>query len=113
MLSSVTDMAGLVTLPNPNYVALSHIEFVALSENRTLAIMVMDNREVQNRVVQLDRYYSSEELRRAANYLNEAFGGRSLPHVRALLLRQLQETRPHMDQLIIDAIQFVLQACDS
>ena len=28
MLSSVTHMAGLVTLPNPHYVALSQIEFV-------------------------------------------------------------------------------------
>src|SRR6202022_3673543 len=36
MLSSVTHMAGLVTLPNPNYIALAHIEFVGLSENRAL-----------------------------------------------------------------------------
>src|SRR6202047_246536 len=113
MLSSVTHMAGLVTLPNPNYVALSHIEFVALSENRTLAIMVMDNREVQNRVVQLDRYHSPEELRRAANYLNEAFSGRSLPDVRAQLLAQLQETRQHMDQLMKDAIQVAQKVFDS
>ena len=105
MLSSVTHMAGLVTLPNPNYIALSQIEFISLSENRALAIMVMSNREVQNRVVQLDRYYSSEELRRAANYLNDAFSGRSLPEVRAQLLAQLQETRQHMDQLMQDAIQ--------
>jgi heat-inducible transcriptional repressor len=105
MLSSVTHMAGLVTLPNPNYVALSQIEFIALSENRALAIMVMDNREIQNRVVQLDRYHSPEELKRAANYLNEAFAGRSLPDVRAQLLHQLQETRQHMNQLMLDAIQ--------
>jgi heat-inducible transcriptional repressor len=104
MLSSVTHMAGLVTLPNPNYVALSQIEFIALSENRALAIMVMNNREVQNRVVQLDRYYSTEELRRAANYLNEAFAGRSLPDVRAQLVKQMQETRQHMNQLMQDAI---------
>src|ERR1700720_3869939 len=50
MLSSQTHMAGLVTLPNPHYIALSQIEFIALSENRALAIMVMSNREVQNRV---------------------------------------------------------------
>jgi len=105
MLSSVTRMAGLVTLPHPNYIALSQIEFISLSENRALAIMVMSNREVQNRVVQLDRYHSSEELRRAANYLNDAFSGRSLPEVRAQLLAQLQETRQHMDQLMQDAIQ--------
>jgi heat-inducible transcriptional repressor len=105
MLSSVTQMAGLVTLPNPQYVALSQIEFIALSENRALAIMVMNNREVENRVVQLERAYSAEELRRAANYLNEAFAGRSLPEVRASLLKQLQETRQTMNQLMQDAIQ--------
>ena len=105
MLSSVTLMAGLVTLPNPHY--------IALSENRALAIMVMSNREVQNRVVQLDRYHSPEELRRAANYLNEAFSGRSLPEVRALLLAQLQETRQHMDQLMQDAIQVAQKVFDT
>jgi heat-inducible transcriptional repressor len=105
MLSSFTHMAGLVTLPNPHYVALAQIEFVALSENRVLAIMVMDNREVQNRVVQLERHYPQEELRRAANYLNEAFSGRSLPDVRAMLLAQLRDTQQHMNQLMQDAIQ--------
>jgi heat-inducible transcriptional repressor len=113
MLSSVTRMAGLVTLPNPNYIALSHIEFVGLSENRALAVMVMDNREVQNRVVQLDRKYSTEELRRAANYLNESFSGRSLPDVRAQLVLQLQETRQHMNQLMLDAIQVAQKVFDN
>ncbi|MGA2343138.1 MAG: heat-inducible transcriptional repressor HrcA [Steroidobacteraceae bacterium] len=113
MLSSVTHMAGLVTLPNPHYVALSQIEFIGLSENRALAIMVMNNGEVQNRVVQLDRRYSAEELRRAANYLNEAFAGHSLPDVRAILLRQLQETRQHMNQLMQDAIQVAQKVFES
>jgi heat-inducible transcriptional repressor len=113
MLSSVTHMAGLVTLPNPHYVALSQIEFIGLSENRALAIMVMNNGEVENRVVQLDRRYSGEELRRAANYLNEAFAGRSLPDVRAMLVRQLQETRQHMNQLMQDAIQVAQKVFDA
>jgi heat-inducible transcriptional repressor len=113
MLSSVTQMAGLVTLPNPNYVALTQIEFIGLSENRALAIMVMNNREIQNRVVQLDRYYAPEELRRAANYLNEAFAGRSLPDVRAQLVAQLQDARQHMNQLMLDAIQVAQKVFDT
>jgi len=112
MLSNVTHMAGLVTLPNPNYVSLTQIEFIALSENRALAIMVMNNREVQNRVVQLDRYYAPEELRRAANYLNEAFAGRSLPDVRAMLVAQLQEAQQRMNQLMLDAIQVAQKVFD-
>jgi len=113
MLSSVTHMASLVTLPNPHYISLTQIEFVGLSENRALAIMVMNNREVQNRVVQLERYYSVEELRRAANYLNEAFSGRSLPDVRAMLVKQLHETRQHMNQLMQDAIQVAQKVFDT
>src|SRR6202167_5237122 len=113
MLSSASHLAGLVTPPNPHYVALSQIEFVGLSENRALVIMVMDNREVQNRVVQLDRYYSAEELRRASNYLNEAFAGRSLPDVRAQLVGQLQETRQHMNQIMQDAIQMAQKVFDT
>jgi heat-inducible transcriptional repressor len=112
MLSHVTHMAGVVTLPNPNFVALTQIEFVGLSENRALAIMVMSNREVQNRIVQLDRLYSAEELRRAANYLNEAFAGRSLPEVRALLLAQLEDTQQHMNRLMVDAIRVAQKVFD-
>ena len=113
MLSNVTHMAGLVTLPNPNFIVLSHIEFIGLSENRALAVIVMDNREVQNRVVQLDRHYSPEELRRAANYLSETFSGRSLPDVRTHLLHQLQEPRQHMNQVMLDAIQVAQKVFDS
>jgi heat-inducible transcriptional repressor len=105
MLSSVTQMAGLVTLPNPNTIALSQIEFIGLSENRALAILVLSNSDVENRVVQLDRYYSPDELRRAANYLNEAFAGRSLPELRALLVAQLKDTQRDMNELMLDAIQ--------
>ena len=108
MLSSVTRMAGLVT----NYVALSQIEFIGLSENRALAIMVMNNNEVQNRVVQFERHYSAEELRRAANYLNEAFGGRSLHDVRAQLVAQLEDTQQHMNQLMLEAIRVAQKVFD-
>jgi heat-inducible transcriptional repressor len=101
-----------VTLPNPNYVSLTQIEFIGLSENRALAIMVMNNREVQNRVVQLERYYAPEELRRAANYLNEAFAGRSLPDVRAMLVAQLTEAQQRMNQLMLDAIQVAQKVFD-
>jgi len=72
----------------------------------------MNNREVQNRVVQLDRYYSPDELRRAANYLNEAFAGRSLPDVRAMLVAQLKDTQQHMNQLMLDAIQVAQKVFD-
>ena len=110
LVSSLTHLAGVVTVPRETHAALSQIEFVGLSGNRVLAILVVNGREVQNRVVQLDRHFSADELRRAAVFLNEQFGGQELAGVRARLVAQLQETREQMNRLMIDAITLAQRA---
>src|SRR5690348_10619062 len=104
LLSSVTHLAGVVTLPRAAEASITQIEFVSLSENRVLVVLVYGEREVQNRIIQLERYYSPDELKRASNFLNEQFRGRSLAQVRQEILRQLSETRAHMNQVMLDAI---------
>jgi heat-inducible transcriptional repressor len=110
MLSSITQLAGVVTLPRQAHTALSQIEFLSLSDNRVLAVLVTNGREIQNRVVQLDRQYSSEELRRAANYLNQQFAGRDINEVRTQLVKELQQTRETLNQGMIDAVRLAQQA---
>jgi len=68
---------------------------------------------VQNRIIQLERHYSADELKRASNYLNEQFRGRSLRQVREELLRQLSEARAHMNQIMLDAIAVAQQVFDA
>jgi heat-inducible transcriptional repressor len=109
MLSNVTHLAGVVTLPRQSHAALSQIEFVPLSDNRVLAILVVNGREVQNRILQLERYYSPDELRRASNYLNTEFGGKELSAVREHLVAQLKETREHLNETMLDAIRLAQQ----
>ncbi|MGH8300003.1 MAG: heat-inducible transcriptional repressor HrcA [Steroidobacteraceae bacterium] len=104
LLSSLTRLAGVVTLPRSAEASITQIEFVGLSENRVLVVLVYGEREVQNRIIQLERYYSPDELKRASNFLNEQFRGRSLAQVRQEILRQLSETRAHMNQVMLDAI---------
>jgi heat-inducible transcriptional repressor len=104
LLSSITRLAGVVTLTRQAHAALSQIEFIGLSENRVLAILVTNDREVHNRVLNLERSYSPEQLRRAANYLNEQFRGRAVAEVRRQLLAQLKETRDQVNSLMSDAI---------
>jgi heat-inducible transcriptional repressor len=110
IVSSLTHLAGVVTVPRETHAALSQIEFVGLSGNRVLTILVVNGREVQNRVVQLDRHFAPDELRRAAAYLNEMFGGQTLAGVRALLVAQLQETREQMNRVMSDAITLAQRA---
>ncbi len=110
LVSSLTRLAGVVTVPRETHAALSQIEFVGLSGSRVLAILVVNGREVQNRVMQLDRHYSPDELHRASAYLNDQFRGRELADVRARLVAQLQETREQMNRLMVDAITLAQRA---
>jgi heat-inducible transcriptional repressor len=110
LVSNLTRLAGVVTVPRETHAALSQIEFVGLTGNRVLAILVVNGREVQNRVVQLERHFTADELRRAAAFLNEQFAGQELSGVRARMLAQLQETREQMNRLMVDAITLAQRA---
>jgi heat-inducible transcriptional repressor len=113
IISTVTRMAGLVTLPRQSHAALSQIEFMPLSDNRVLAILVVNGREVQNRILQLERHYSAEELRRASNYLNQEFGGKEISAVREHLLSELKQTRENLNQVMMDAIRLAQQVMNT
>lgn len=112
LLSNVTRLAGVVTVPRPVVASITQIEFVALSENRVLVVLVFNNREVQNRIIHLSRQHNAEELRRAAQYLNEQLIGRTPDAARHEILRQLQEAREHMNALMLDAISMAQQVFD-
>lgn len=104
LLSNVTRLAGVVTLPRTQQASITQIEFVSLSDNRALVVLVFNDREVQNRVIQLERYHSPDELRRAANFLTERCRGKTLAQVRAEILREMHETSESMNALMKDAI---------
>jgi len=112
-LSTLTSMAGLVTLPKQSHVTLRQIEFLPIADRRALTILVTSEGEVQNRVLNLDRDYSQDELQRAANYLNENFVGKEISDIRGLVLQELETTQQTMNQLMIDTVSFAQRALDS
>jgi len=113
LLSEITRFAGVVMLPRRHASTLRHIEFLPLSTQRVLAILVFNDYEVQNRIVQTPREYGAAELERMSNYLNASFSGRGIDHVRATLLKELQQTRRDIDETMQIAITIASQALDT
>ena len=109
-LSSLTSLASLVTLPRQQQITLRQIEFLPISERRVLVILVINDSEVQNRVLHLERDYSSDELQRAANFLNDRYAGRDIRDIRRLVVEELHRTRQSMNQLMIDTVTIAEQA---
>lgn len=103
-LSGLTKLAGIVTLPRLQRLELRQLEFLPLSDNRVLAILVINEHEVQNRILHLPRSFSADELQTIANYLNAHFAGKEIDQVRRQLLQELRDTRERVDALMRDAI---------
>ncbi|OED38723.1 heat-inducible transcriptional repressor HrcA [Chromatiales bacterium (ex Bugula neritina AB1)] len=96
-LSGFTSMAGLVTLPKRGATIFRQIEFLPLSEQRVLVILVVNEKQVQNRILTLDKDYSSDELQQIANFLNQQYAGKDLEAVRDQLRGELDKTRVNMN----------------
>lgn len=113
LLSDVTRMAGIVSLPRRQHAALQRVEFLPLSERKVLAILVISNKEVQNSIIDTERDYSASELQQVSSYLNEQFAGRELSEVRARLLAELRETRESLDRMMQSALEMADQVLGS
>jgi len=112
MLSQFTSLAGVVTIPRGQHAALRQIEFLPLSENRILAILVINDREVQNRILHTDREYTASELQQAANFINQNYAGTEMQLVRDRIIEDLDKTRHKMNQAMHDIIAVAHSAMD-
>ncbi len=112
VLSGMTKMAGVVTLPRREAVILRHIEFLPLTSNRILVILVVNEQEVQNRVIHTERAFSESELLKTANYLNQEFIGQDLSQIRESVLNVMKQERDDMQHIMKMAIQMTDSVVD-
>lgn len=110
LLSSISRMAGVVTVPRRNLAILRRIEFLPLSDRRVLVILVVNQREVQNRIVHTDRDYGADELERYANAINQHFTGQDLTRLRQSLLDDVRAAKLKVDQTLLQAVAMAEQA---
>jgi heat-inducible transcriptional repressor len=112
LLSKFTSLAGVVTVPRGQKAVLRQIDFLPLSDSRVLAILVINDREVQNRILHTEAPRNADELRRAANFINENYVGMDLAQIRKQLISDLDRTRDSMNQAMHDIISVAQSAME-
>ena len=110
MLSDITRLAGIVMLPRQQQHALEHVEFIALSENRVLVILVINDSEIQNRIIHTAKNYTQTELLEASNYLNDMFIGKNLTAIREDILKELKKMKDNVNRIMQTAIEMAQHA---
>ena len=112
MLSHITSYAGIVSIPDTRQAHIRHIEFIKLSDQRVLSILVTDDGRVQNKVLWAHREYSESELIESTNYFNSEYSTRTLEDVRAQLIFHMKQDRKSMHREMRTAVSMAGQLFD-
>jgi heat-inducible transcriptional repressor len=103
-LSAFSENVGIVVIPSLAENCLKHIEFVQLSDQRILVVLVSSSNLIHNKIVRIDETLSQDDLDRTARYLNTEFGGKSLQTIRARILELMREEKALYDRLLRNAM---------
>ena len=104
LLSQLSENVGIVVSPPMADNRLQHIEFLHLSDDRILVVLVFASNAVQNKLIRVDVPLSQDDLERTARYLNTEFSGKSLQTMRAEILAMMQEEKALYDRLLQNAV---------
>ena len=112
MLSSVSHYMGIVMGPRFTANVFRHIEFVKLSGQRILAILVSQSGSVQNKIIETDEELQAADLTRMANYLNDILKGLTITQVKKRILEEMQEEKIRYDALLARALELSRQTLE-
>ena len=104
LLSSASRGAGLV-ITTKSDALLKHIEFVRLSPEKALVVLVGDHDEVENRIITLPAGTTSSQLVAAANFLNAHMSGQTLGEAGERIARLKETVRKELDALSRDLVE--------
>lgn len=97
-LSGVTKSASLVLAPK-HEAPIKHIEFVGLSPDRALVVLVFADGHVENRIFHPPPGQTPSSMREATNFINSLVEGKTLTDLQRDIARQIKTRRQEIDKL--------------
>ena len=111
ILSNITHLTGIVSLTHSTPAEIRHIEFMRLSEKRILVILVINQDDVHNKVIQVERDYSEIELQQAATTLNRYLLGQSFETARRRLKAELSNLKSDVNTMMEAVLKAMEEVC--
>ncbi|MBM1632953.1 heat-inducible transcriptional repressor HrcA [Sulfitobacter mediterraneus] len=103
-LSGVTQGASLVMTPK-HEAPIKHIEFVSLSQDRALVVLVFSDGHVENRLFTPPPGQTPSSMREAANFLNALVEGKTISELQKTIEREIAQRRQEIDVLARDMVE--------
>ncbi|WP_371129896.1 heat-inducible transcriptional repressor HrcA [Phenylobacterium sp.] len=98
ILSGLAGGAGVVVSPVRD-AGVKHVEFVSLSTDQALAVMVFEDGVVENRLMKLAAGVTPSALQEASNFMNARLRGRTLNEAKAEVRHELDTARTQLNEV--------------
>ncbi len=103
-LSGVTHGASLVLTPKRE-APIKHVEFLPLSTNQALVVLVFADSHVENRLFKPPPGQTPSSMKEAANFLNALMEGNTLSEAKKLIKNEIEYRRQELDTLAQELVQ--------
>jgi len=104
MLSGLSSCASLVFAPKHSS-PIRHIDFVPLSPDRALAVLVTEDGTVENRLSDPPPGLTPSAMREGANFLNAHLRGQTLAEAQQVIMREIEAHRAEIDALAASLVE--------
>ena len=104
LLSSLTNTASLVLSPKTE-APIKHFEFLALSPEQAMVVLVLADGTVENRLFKPPIGMTPSTMRESANFLNAVLEGRNISDIRDVVEAQINIHQREIDSLSKDLIE--------
>lgn len=98
LLSGLTHSASVVLAPKTE-APIKHIEFVSLSPDKALVVLVMADGQVENRIFTPPLGQTPSAMREAANFLNAVLAGHTVSDLKSVVEKEIAHRRQELDTL--------------
>lgn len=95
-ISEISDFAAVIGSLDSDKKIFLKLDIHKLSSTRALAVVIMDNNQIDNKIIDIDKI-DSKKLDSCVRYLNENFSGIELRKIPQILTKSLETIRGEID----------------
>ncbi len=104
LLSGLLDCAGIVLAPKLEGF-IKHIEFVPVSNDKALVILVTETGIIENRIIEVPKGLPGSLLIETTNYLNSIIRGRTLQESKKIIKSEIKDDKKYIDKVTKNLIE--------
>lgn len=105
LLSGLCSQMSIIMRPSFSNMVFKHIEFVSLSKDKLLAVLITKTGVVVNKIFKVKEEMTAGDIEKINNYLNSILEGLTIVEVKKKIVEEMRKEKDRYDDLLAKALK--------